>query len=460
MSKSPSDQELVKRFSEIGPDDAGFPGLLSQVERRFSRMLVEDQVQVAERLSEFKESETAMDAVRAFYDAPGAGLAALILLGRVRGDVAPGLLESLETWLGLCEEEGGECDPSAFFSLPAKMRRAVLDHLALWLRADLLGRLAASAPDKGQLKAIKKALHRVKSQGVEVADGSGLGPAYLAPERDEFVDEAYFTPPDASGTMFVFLYRTVFGKNNLFVILVNDQDGVIKCEGHETPVPKFRRIIESTRQNPHAILVKSDPAFVRLLVKQAEASGLKRGINQNRDYLSSRRALGVADQESSPHPLWGRLDREEFKNEHGLAHRSGELLEHRLFEGWSLHAVEEGKFMVELSKILTSPIALTEAQLQERKRELFEQEARTAVETDGRETWRDRLLNCALVLYEIGDHDPARMTAATALALEDPERPLPPFFVELLERTADLENADDEEETEGPDLDRGGIVTA
>jgi len=419
----------------------------------------EDQVEIAEKL--VAEGSGRKSLIGSLYQAEDIELPALMVLGRhlASEDLADkGTLETMEKWSALCEEEG-KCDLPELFTLPDNVQSAVIVHLGRWLRSDLLAALLDMAPDKSKSKQIKKALHQARSAGAALDESAGA--VFAAPDDErtfEKKDEAYVTPPDSTGATFFYFYRTVFGKDNLFVVLMTDVQGVLRFENFLVPEQKFRRILESTKQNPHAILVKIDPAYARYMVKKAETEGERRGHEQSSDFLSSRRILGIVDQEEVPHPVWQKFSEDELKNETGLVSRSAELLDHRVFEGWSFLPEDEGKILLEIQNINQSPLDLTDAQKEERKQDVFEQEASWKLSFEGRNFWRERMLLCAYILGELGEPEKAHMAAAAAIALEDSEKTVPPFFTELLRQNLEAELSE-----EGPtptDIGRGGIVKA
>ena len=465
MTEKNQAEKLLQSLDQAGPGQEGWEDLRKELVRRFSRLDPEDQVQVAEKLAALGPAEQVAPLMAELIDKKGVSLAAMMVLAKAlaklgRSWMDEDTLAQMEKWALACEDDSVECSGEDFFDLPDKVQAAVLDHLALWLKVDALKMLQESAPVKARAKAVAKALHRAKSAGATVGEDSPV--RFTLTERDEYVDQAYISPPDATGTMFIYLYRTIFGKNNLFVVLVNDLESVIRIEGFQVTPPRFQRILDSTKRNPHAIIVKADAGYARLLIKKSEDKARDRSKRLDEGYLSSRRALGIPDQEDVPHPLWSHLDREELKTERGLVHQSQQLISHRMFEDWVLMPVNEGKFIVDLEDKRMSLLEISERQKQEQEDLLYEKAAQEVLDFSGREVWRDRLFTSAYVGVLIEDMETARAVAAVALAIEDPDQPPPPFFIELLRRSVEKAVGSDEEDqgSSGPEMDRGGIVIA
>jgi len=466
MTHADRDREWRDQFLAVEPGSNEWRKSLAELGRRMERLDIEDQVKVAERLGGQRGEAETPEVIVQLLELESLSLPARIILEKARGEAGSAgqdesLVGRLEQWLNLCEAETGGCDPRGFFSMPDPAQRSVANHLTQWLRADLLEKLIEAAPDKAAGKELRKALHHVRSAGARVSDESGRLMTVAPREEPEPFDEAYLTPPDDTGTYLTYLYRTVFGSAKLFMVFVNDLHGVLKMEAYEIPRPRLERILEATRKNPHAVLAKAEPEFVRRLIKQAEAAGRKRGEYQHPDYLANRRAMGVATAGEGPHPLWRFLREDELRTELGLVARSHELVQHRIFEDWRLRPVEEGKFAAELADLQHPLLELSPEQAAERERLFFEKAATLALAATGREIWRDRLLACAYLLCLIGDQETARMAAAAGLALDRADDPAGPFWVELLRRTTDeYMKKDDQAGDAGgkPGPDRGGLV--
>ena len=439
--------------SEVGSD--AWQKAALELEKVFNRLDEEDQAVAVKHLAD--AGEAGADSLTRL-DARGvSGLPARVeireALNALGRPIDEELVRRLRQWLILCET-GADCNSEDFFALPPEEQAVVADHLAQWLRSDLLSRLVDSAPSKDEAKLVKKALHRARSAGA-AAVTTQVGGGFVLPEREEFLDEAYLSPPDAGGVSFISLYRTVFGRNTMFFIIAGDTEGIIKFEAFEVPEPRFRKMLEATRKNPHAVVARADSGYVRRLIRRAEENGRRAGKSLPEEYLSHRRALGIPDEPDRPHPIFKRFGRESLKGDTALVDRSGELAEHRVFSDWQLFPLVEGAFLVQLEESRQSPIQLSDAQQREREEAIYEEEVGRILEFTGRLTWSERLLQAAYIMYLIQDEAAARMTAAVAVALEDKERK-PRLLIELLRRTVATMLNDGN--GKGPAPDRGGIV--
>lgn len=460
MTDLGKDAAWIDELMTAEPGGETWNETLARIGREFPRMETEDQGRAVETLAALAGKSGVAELMDKLWQSDKTSIHPMIVLAKARKkmgaeDEGP-LAAELEKWLVVCEGLEGSCSPDDFFTLPENAQKAVLNHLALWLRADVIQKLKDSSNDKKKTKLIAKALHRAKSLGASVAEEGGS--TYVMEERDEYVEEAYVAPPDVDGTYFIYLYKTVFGKNTLYVILLSDRDGVFRFDAYRVPRPRFDRMLESSRKNPHAIIVKADPGFARRLIRDAESAGQKRGKGQHEEYLASRRSLGINKVGDAPHTIWSVLAEDEMKEALGLVAKSAELAGHRMFEDWRLVPLEEGKLVTELVTLDNSPIELSEAQKREREEDLFKIEAERLIGVYGRELWRDRLLNCAYVLHLLGGEEEARTAAAAALDIMETETPPPPLVVELLRRSVREGMSEEGGGGKLPDMDRGGLI--
>ena len=430
-----SPQDRLRTLQETDPSGPAWPQAALSLEQVFNRLDDEDQMEAVKRLA--AAGAAGLDTLARLDSRGSASLSTLVELRQAL--VAAGrpvdaeILGRLQKWLARCES-GDDCGPDDLFGLAPAERTAVINHLARWLQSDLLARLADAAPDKAAAKEIKKALHRARSAGAAAVAGV-TGEAFVLPEREEYLDEAFLSPPNAAGVSYIYLYRTVFGRNTMFVIVAGDTDGILNFDAYEAPESKYRKLMESARSDPRLVLARADSGYVRRLIRQAEENGRRAGKTPPPDYLRTRRALGIADEPDHAHPVFQHFPAEELAKETGLVARSAGLADHRLFADWVLIPVDENTFMLKLEEARNSLLTLTAAQKREQEDRLFEQEVERIVATTGPLTWRERLLQCAYLAYLVGYEPVARMIAATALAVG--EGRTPPLLVELLRRAVD-----------------------
>jgi hypothetical protein len=89
---------------------------------------------------------------------------------------------------------------------------------------------------------------------------------------------------------------------------------------------------------------------------------------------------------------------------------------------------------LKLNEAEASPIVMNELQKKDRLDKVFEDEARRAVDEEGRGLFKDRLIENAYLLLEQGEGDKAELVLATALALDENDD-LPLFFAAMMKKS-------------------------
>ena len=75
--------------------------------------------------------------------------------------------DKIKAW---CEGKAEDFGIEEFFNLPAETRGACLKEMVKAGRADLLTALKGHAPSSKESKAVRKALHQLKSRGVRLEE--------------------------------------------------------------------------------------------------------------------------------------------------------------------------------------------------------------------------------------------------------------------------------------------------
>ena len=128
----------------------------------------------------------------------------------------------------------------------------------------LLAALVGGAPDKARRKALKKALHHLKAQGVEVP------PDLVKPEASPVVRpllsgapiKAYLGRTEGNGSRLVILHLPRQGQSfNLFLALCNDAEGLTDAYAVFLSNKDTKKYLDSTRQDIPGELVEAPPAY-------------------------------------------------------------------------------------------------------------------------------------------------------------------------------------------------------
>ena len=198
------------------------------------------------------------------------------------------------TWLLCNEPAAGEELASAWAGDAEGAGRAVLD-------------VDAGALPKPARKALRRVLHRLRSQGVAIPEPAPSGEVVAKlPDLDESLHEGRVSALDPRGARVVYLALDhPSGGARLFEIVVDDDQGVLEFEVYNTGRSRVRRFLREFAQAGGRLPGAEAPeASVRALVRRASSAHadsrpLPRGFSEWRSRLTG----GLEDDVRSPGEL-------------------------------------------------------------------------------------------------------------------------------------------------------------
>ncbi|RJR42613.1 MAG: hypothetical protein C4567_07070 [Deltaproteobacteria bacterium] len=295
---------------------------------------------------------------------------------------------------------------------------AALGRLAYPGTPGLLAALFGTEADKVRRKALKRALHLLKTKGVPVPEDllpRGEAVPQRAPGRGQAL--AHISQILGNGDRYVILEgpKEVLG-GNFLVSLVNDAEGIKECHLLSVRPREQKEFWDHFITQGMVELAAAPPAYAVRLLEEAEA--LKpdaEGVNRYRSlrpkiWQEWGRPEDAADLETLLPPLPpGEQSR--------LADQSRELALHPLFLTWLPGPEEITGWLERLREVQESPLVLTDQQRQARVNDLVDEAVRGLYPSETRDLWRRRLLDTAYFLDLKGHGPEARMAQAAALDL-------------------------------------------
>jgi hypothetical protein len=327
---------------------------------------------------------------------------------------------------------------------------AALGRLAHPGTPGLLAALFGAEADKVRRKALKRALHLLKTKGVPVPEDllpRGEAVPQRAPGRGPAL--AHISQILGNGDRYVILEgpKEILG-GNFLVSLVNDVEGIKEC--HLLSVkPRERREFWDHFKDGLVELAPAPPAHAVRLLEEAEA--LKPDAEGGSRYRSLRpkirqewgRPEDAADLETLLPPL-------PPGEQSYLADQSRDLAFNPLFPTWLPGPEEITPWLAKLREVQESPLVLTDQQRQARINDLVDEAVRGLYPPETRDLWRRRLLDTAYFLDLKGLGAEARMAQAAARDLAAGARgPLTgesPFLKALVWETLKMAQAEEAEE--------------
>lgn len=324
-------------------------------------------------------------------------------------------------------------DPAWDFHLLRDL--AKIPHEAL---PSLLAALFGPSPDKARRKALKRALHLLKTRGVPVpadllpreaagSPGPSAAPALVA----------HVSPLFGNGERYVLLEgpREILG-GNLLVARVSDQFGFRECHLLVLKRKHREEVWEQFRDQGLSEWAQAPPAYALRLLEEALAQ-TPDGEPSRGEYLPRREALwrllGRPEEAPSLEALLPSLSPGE-RNRH-LEETRG-LAGSELFRAWLPSFEEVAPWVEKLKEARDSPLVLTEQQQRLREAGVLDDATAALFPQETRARWGRRLLEMAYFFDLTGRRAEARAAQAAGQDLLSGERsPLAgenPFLLELV----------------------------
>jgi hypothetical protein len=158
--------------------------------------------------------------------------------------------------------------------------------------AEPLQRVDAAALSKPARKALRRALHQLRSRGVSVAEAPKEQRVATLPPLDDAVDAAMVTPLDAWGARAVYLATShPSGGVRLFELVLDDLRGVLEFEVYSSGRSKVRKFLRDFERRERFAAVAAPTDAVRALIARAVAQQpaerpLPRGFSEWRSRIT------------------------------------------------------------------------------------------------------------------------------------------------------------------------------
>ncbi|MBI4795287.1 MAG: hypothetical protein HY790_05535 [Deltaproteobacteria bacterium] len=279
----------------------------------------------------------------------------------------------------------------------------------------LLAALFGANLDKPRRKALKRALHLLKTRGVPVPEDllpREEAASLRAPGRGPAL--AYVSQVLGNGERYVILEgpKEVLG-GNFLVSLVSDQEGIQECHLLSIKSRQRQEFWDHFRQQGLAELATPPPAYaVRLL---EEADSLKPDAEGSSRYRSLKQKIwqewGRPEDAPDLEALLPPLNPGEQSR---LLDQSRDLALNPLFHSWLPGPEELTPWLQKLREVQESPLILSDQQRQARVGDVVDEAVLSLYPPEARERWRGRLLAMAYFLDLRGPGPEARLAQAAA----------------------------------------------
>lgn len=321
----------------------------------------------------------------------------------------------------------------------AKDRLAIVDGLAgipAPESAAVLHEMLGDAPNKAAQKAIKKALHRLKAQGVHFEEAAPGASAVFGASSSR-LEQCLASHIDPAGDRVFWMIRTKpFGGYYIAYLIVNYGQGIQHATGLSMTKRELPELLKKASEV--APLIEIDPAYCQYQVALMHQMNLDTGSPVPDEFFSLRDIIGESDVTFDQALIYTALPDSEIERIDTYEPFVDDLLSVPEFGGWRLPDAMLQTYGDQLRDLDESQIVVSEAAKQERINAVYEEATAEALSGESRRIMRLRLEEMAYYLLQTERRREALWAVAAAKSLETdvPERLRRNRFVgALLERS-------------------------
>jgi len=290
--------------------------------------------------------------------------------------------------------------------------------------ATVLQRFLAGAQDKDRVKQVKKALHRLRSQGVHIEETAAApqgGGFSLEIESGALQDgRAYATSVDGSGSRLVWvLWRAPSGGSRLLQAVLDDVNGVREAEVAKVTRQGFREYVEQMQENPTVLLQQVSLNDAAVILAAAAAHTEAVGGELPADFRTWSEVAGVVPAAVDTAPIYAHIGADEVRGDTALIDESMKLLREAHFQSWALGGSIIDAAADEIQQAETSTLMVSDEQRRERMQDAIRDAVAKSFDDDARGCYRGRLEVMAQMLWEGGQEEPARQALAAAVGFTE-----------------------------------------
>lgn len=319
--------------------------------------------------------------------------------------------------------------------------------------APRLGSVGEAGLPKAGRKALRRALHRLRSRGVEMAKTAATEPVVARlPKIDERIERAYVSPPDPLATRLCLLIESSpSGGVRIFNVVLGEA-GVGDCEVFTAGRRGVRNLFKEIERSQEEGAVEVEPRALRALIARAARARsdepVPRGFAEWRSHLT-RDSEGVATPGETALAELGDVSRQDLE-------RAVALVREHEVGPWPPRVERFRSLRDGVEERIASPIIVSGPQQRERLDEALAWAAEELYDESFGPRTAERFSEMAFVLWRRGREGDARACAAAARAFREVaprDNPVAVALAEILAGPAPTAGAgEQEDESDEPSL--------
>jgi hypothetical protein len=339
-----------------------------------------------------------------------------------RGEVKPQeILQRISFYL---QQEASLAIPliDALVKLPTSQTALLLEEMMIMLK------------DKWALKAIKRALYRLRQKGVAWGKRTAPEKPILRPAQTE-APEGYVGAMDSSGSRVIVIVRPLHrGGTRVYFSIVNDLEGLQRLEISDLTKKGLKEFVNKSLASTEFPIVEAPGGYCALLLREAAGHSRKDGASLPQRYEAVEKGLSDVQWDEPVPLIYQYIKEEAVKDKPRLLKETGGL--HRIapFSSWFLPTEAVRKYAELIKEAETSHLVLTPQQKEARLLSLYREALEELFPEAQRLLWKRRLEEMAYILWKLGKKREAGMAVSAAVDLKTPFGSIEPnpFILNLL----------------------------
>jgi hypothetical protein len=324
------------------------------------------------------------------------------------GDVKPQeILQRISSYL--------QQETSLAIPLIDAMARVATSQTAL-----LLEELRGVLKDKGALRAVKRALYRLRQKGVVWEKKTSLEKPILR-RAQPGTPLGYAGAMDSTGSRVIIIARPLARSGaRVFFSILNDRGGIQRLEINDLTKRGLKEFVNESLASEEFPVVEAPAGYCAHLLR--EAAGNSR--QDSKPYVERYEAVGKALRDvlwDGPVPLiYQHIKEEAIKDKPRMLKESAAL--HRIapFSSWFLPPEAARKYADAIKEAEASHLILTPQQKEVRLRSLYKEALEELFPEAERLLWKRRLEEMAYILWKMEKQREATMAVSAAVDLKTP----------------------------------------
>lgn len=305
----------------------------------------------------------------------------------------------------------------------------------------LLQNLYADTTDKALQKAIRTALHRLKTQGLTFEDVQQRPHTVLVGAVTHHLETCLASHIDGVGDRAIWMVRTKpFGGYNIAYLIINYGTGIRVAMGLQASKRELPELLAKAQERVR--LIELEPIYCQYQVALAHQMNLETHTPVPEDFFALRDVIGEPNTTFEKAIIYTVLSEADWQEASAYGDHATDLLALPEFAGWTLPATIVQQYADQLREIEDSQIVVSPTLKQERINEVYARATEEVLGEQSRRLMRLRLEEMAYYLLQTERRREALWAVAAAQSLpeENPDRlRRNPFAGALLERS--LESA-------------------